>query len=276
MSKKKKNSSNRNAETDFSKGFAENERNVDDGPRICEKEEEKINMKMSLKLFMWEFGQNDPNRDSGSKLRRLGYAGKLRIGESFPGIVLSSEAKFLVSPADRALVETFGISGINCSWNRIDEIPFGKMGKGRNQRLLPFLLAANSVNYGKPMKLNTAEAMAACLHITGFKEEAREIMGPFGYGDEFLRLNSELLRAYSSCSTEAGVRRIQDEHLEQSREMQVLKQVRKDGRDAGGTVSTSYLDESDLPPMTSFYDEYEYAEGEEEEGADDEGVIGDS
>ena len=25
-------------------------------------------------LSMWEFGQNDPNRDSGSKLKRLGFA----------------------------------------------------------------------------------------------------------------------------------------------------------------------------------------------------------
>lgn len=38
------------------------------------------------RLWMWEFGQNDPKRDSGSKLRRLGYASSLKIGQSFPGI----------------------------------------------------------------------------------------------------------------------------------------------------------------------------------------------
>jgi hypothetical protein len=48
-------------------------------------------------------------------------------------VVLSSEAKVYVSPADREIVEQFGVGGINCSWNRLDEIPFGSMGKGRNQ-----------------------------------------------------------------------------------------------------------------------------------------------
>jgi hypothetical protein len=73
---------------------------------------------LEAKICMWEFGQNDPNRDSGTKLRRLGYATQLRIGSSFPGIVLSSEAKIHVSALDKGLVEKHGIAGINCSWNR--------------------------------------------------------------------------------------------------------------------------------------------------------------
>jgi hypothetical protein len=43
---------------------------------------------LSVKLWMWEFGQNDPKRDSGSKLRRLGYASGLKLGRSFPGGVM--------------------------------------------------------------------------------------------------------------------------------------------------------------------------------------------
>ena len=68
---------------------------------------------------MWEFNQNDPKRDSGSKLCRLGFARCLKVGQSFGGVVLSSEAAFTVSPADREIVDAFGVGGINCSWNRL-------------------------------------------------------------------------------------------------------------------------------------------------------------
>ena len=199
--------------------FAINEGNVDDdddGDGEEEEEEEDIDEdidedggkkrpQLTVSVCMWEFGQNDPKRDSGSKLCRLGYASKLRIGQSFPGVVLSSEAKVVVSPADADIVQKFGIGGINCSWNRLGEIPFGSMGKGRNQRILPLLFAANSVNYGRPFKMNTAEAMAACLYIVGFKDDAKALLSPFGYGPEFIRLNFEALEAYSSCTDAAGV-----------------------------------------------------------------------
>lgn len=41
---------------------------------------------ISVRLCMWEFGQNDPKRDSGVKLRRMGFADSLKLGQSFPGV----------------------------------------------------------------------------------------------------------------------------------------------------------------------------------------------
>lgn len=87
------------------------------------------------------------------------------------------------------------------------------MGKGQNQRILPYLLAANTVNYGKPFKLNTAEAVAACLYIVGLKEESQVILSSFSYGEEFIRLNHALLELYSTCMTPADVSRASEEHV---------------------------------------------------------------
>ena len=208
------------------------------------------------------------DRDSGSKLQRLGYATVMKIGKSFSGIVLSSDATIMINPSDKSCALKQGISAINCSWNRLDEIPFDKMGKPRNQRILPYLLAANSVNYGKPYKMNTAEAMAASLYILGFKLDAEKLLSSFSSGEEFIRLNFDALEAYSNCRDGLEVKERSDCFI-RLREDYALK---KRERVIENSRLGSYLNEEDFPPVDGDeYDDTEYNDdgcqaGEGEEG----------
>lgn len=151
------------------------------------------------KMAMWDFKHCDPKRCSGKKLERLGLIRSLRVGQKFGGVVVSPNGKSPVCPDDREIVETNGAAVVECSWARIDEIPFGKIG-GRHLRLLPFLYAANPVNYGRPWRLNCVEALAACFAIVGHRDWAQELLGKFTYGHSFLELNEPLLDTYEKCT----------------------------------------------------------------------------
>ena len=80
--------------------------------------------------------------------------------------------------------------------------------------MLPLLLAANPVNWGKPGKLTTAEALATVLYLIGRKEQANSVLGAFRWGQRFFELNQEPLDAYAAAATSAELVALQFEFFD--------------------------------------------------------------
>ena len=131
---------------------------------------------------------------------------ELHVGQKFAGVVVSPKAKKIISAEDKDLLEQYGAAVVEASWNRIEEVPFGRIG-GKCERLLPYLVAANPTNYGRPWRLNCVEALAACFYICGHSEWAEDILSSFSYGDAFLDINASLLKRYAACANEEEIKK---------------------------------------------------------------------
>ncbi|KAF9892741.1 ribosome biogenesis protein tsr3 [Aspergillus nanangensis] len=165
-----------------------------------------------FKAACWDMGHCDPKRCSGKRLIQHGLMRELAIGQRFPGVIVSPNAKKILSPADRELLEQYGAAVVECSWVRVKEVPWSRIG-GKCERLLPYLIAANTVNYGKPWRLNCVEALAACFRICGHEDWAQAVLSPFSYGEAFLEINHELFKRYAACETEEDMKRTEEEWL---------------------------------------------------------------
>jgi hypothetical protein len=88
--------------------------------------------KPPFRLAMWDLGQCDKKRCSGTRLVRQGLVQELRLGQAFPGVVLSPNGTRVVSRQDAPLLAAKGLAVVDCSWNRLNDVPFGATrGPGR-------------------------------------------------------------------------------------------------------------------------------------------------
>jgi len=160
------------------------------------------------KVHIYHEGDDDPAKCTA---RRLADEGEGRLHERYETLpsstALSPYAETALSPADSPPIVVF-----DSSWESAEEVAAPYEGV---ERALPFVVAANPVSYGKPFRLNTAEAVVAALYIVGEKEDAHRIASYFSYGETFLELNHEPLERYSACETSDEVVAVQEDYLDE-------------------------------------------------------------
>ncbi|KAL8858363.1 MAG: hypothetical protein Q9178_005044 [Gyalolechia marmorata] len=188
---------------------------------------ETVSQRPPFKAACWDLEHCDPKRCSGKRLMHFGMMRELSVGQKFQGVVISPNAKTLISPLDAPLLETYGAAVVECSWVRVSEVPWSKIG-GKHERLLPYLVAANPTNYGRPWRLNCAEALAATFFILGHADWSEHVLQHFSYGTPFLEINAQVLKRYAACRDEEEVKECEKRWLEK------IEKEYKDSRDISG------------------------------------------
>ena len=166
-----------------------------------------------VKICVYHAGQCDPKKCTTLKLKRHSLVRVVRRVGRLPrgAVILNPFSERAFSPADRGRMEKRGLAGIDCSWVYADDV-LNLFTRGTS-RCLPYLIAANPVNYGVPTKLSTVEALSAALYITGYKRKAERLLSIFKWGLGFIVLNRELLESYAQAKDSSEVVELQKKFI---------------------------------------------------------------
>ena len=179
---------------------------------------------MDIPVHAIWLAQDDPKKNTAVRASKDEL---LRLHKDFrrlpkKGIILEPLCGKVLGPEDREIFDSHGaLVGLDCSWAQIEESVEHVMRRTRLQpRMLPLLLAANPVNWGKPGKLSTVEALAASLYLLGRADECKELLSKFRGGERFLELNKERVEAYAEAKSWAELVSLQVElfHIEVGRD----------------------------------------------------------
>ena len=114
---------------------------------------------------------------------------------------------------------------MDCSWANLEEAPFHRM-KGNHLRFLPYLIAVNPINYGKPCQLSCFEAIAAKNFNYQVFSHAKLYLSKFKWGKSFLTLNHDIFKVYMKCNNSEQIISAQKKYIEEIVEESKLNQNR--------------------------------------------------
>ena len=171
-------------------------------------------MKEIVRLYVYHTNDDDPKKCSAKKMQRFQLVNLETQMRRLPSkvVLLSPFAEKCFSPEDTSLVHQHGLLAVDCSWKHAEQV-FAKLSGSMYPRALPFVVAANPVNYGKPFKLTTLEAFAAALYIIGEVDQAQRLTQLYKWAPHFLTLNKEPLEEYQSASTSTDIINIMNQYL---------------------------------------------------------------
>ncbi|MDR0439045.1 MAG: DUF367 family protein [Methanocalculaceae archaeon] len=163
-----------------------------------------------ISLIAYRDDSCDPKKCTIKKLEKFDMVRIVNRISQIPKstMLLDPTSDFVISPKDRSWVQSITI--LDCSWEVLDTANL-ILWKGR--RALPFLVAANPINFGKPFILTSVEAIAATLYILGERNLAKEVLAKFHWGLNFLALNAEPLAEYAAAKNSTEVLKIQSEYI---------------------------------------------------------------
>ena len=171
-------------------------------------------MKRKIQLIVYHTNEDDPKKCSAKKLHKFDFVKLEKNIRKVPKhvILLNPFAEKSLSKEDLKNAKENGILAIDCSWKNAEN-SFEYLDRENISRALPFLVAANPVNYGKPFKLTTLEAFASALYILGEKKHAKDILNIYKWSPHFLELNKQPLEEYRRAKNSKEVIQIMSEYI---------------------------------------------------------------
>ena len=171
---------------------------------------------MDIQVHSLWLAQDDPKKNTAVLSSKRGDITLHKRVNTLPkkGIILEPLCGKIFGPEDHDLLtqQNGSLVGLDCSWKQIESSVEQVMRRTRlKPRMLPLFLAANPVNWGKPGKLTTIEALAAATYLTGNREQASKLLSGFRWGERFIELNYEPLEEYSSAKSSADLVELQFE-----------------------------------------------------------------